>query len=176
MSITTRLATVADAVAIANAHVRAWQVAYQGLLPAAHLDGLDLDQWTEGWAAILRGEVEVEGVPRPADYVAELDGEVVGFADVGRFRDEPTAVAGELWAMYVRPDQWGTGAGAALMSTVMHHLAAEEFSVAYLWVLEGNARARRFYEKHGWARDHLAKELEIGGSSVSEVRYSLALI
>lgn len=42
---------------------------------------------------------------------------------------------------------------------------------ATLWVLEANARARRFYERKGWAVDGAAREEEVGGRRVTEVRY-----
>ena len=40
MPINIRQAVAADAMAVAVAHVRSWQVGYRGLLPAAYLDGL----------------------------------------------------------------------------------------------------------------------------------------
>ncbi|WP_326687087.1 MULTISPECIES: hypothetical protein [unclassified Streptomyces] len=44
-----------------------------------------------------------------------------------------------------------------------------------LWVPEGNARTRRFYEKAGFAHDGLADSLEVGGATVPEVRYVRSL-
>jgi RimJ/RimL family protein N-acetyltransferase len=38
-------------------------------------------------------------------------------------------------------------------------------------VLESNARARRFYDRAGWTADGSAKQEEIAGSPVTEVRY-----
>ena len=49
--------------------------------------------------------------------------------------------------------------------------AAPEAGELHLWVVEGNARARRFYEREGWAPDGAAKEDEFGGQVVREVRY-----
>jgi RimJ/RimL family protein N-acetyltransferase len=40
-----------------------------------------------------------------------------------------------------------------------------------LWVLPGNARARRFYERAGWAADGTEKTSEAFGVSFDEVRY-----
>ena len=51
------------------------------------------------------------------------------------------------------PRSWGAGHGSALHEAAMDHLAKEGFGEAVLWVLEGNERARRFYERRGWRAD-----------------------
>jgi GNAT superfamily N-acetyltransferase len=177
--ITVRRATVGDAAAIAKAHVGAWRVAYEGIIPASYLDSLDVQQRTEQWAAILRGEVEIEGVGHPIDLVAELQGEVIGFSDFGDFRDEPSPATGELWSMYVEPDAWGNGAGRALMDSTLEELVKSKRRTAHLWVLSENARARGFYEHTGWSVDDgdgsATKKFEIDGASVEEIRYCIDL-
>jgi hypothetical protein len=40
-----------------------------------------------------------------------------------------------------------------------------------LWVLEGNARARHFYECAGWAVDGARKDDVVAGVPVGEIRY-----
>ena len=45
------------------------------------------------------------------------------------------------------------------------------FTEAFLWVLEGNARGRRFYEAAGWDADGQTKTAAIGGRELVEVRY-----
>jgi hypothetical protein len=49
------------------------------------------------------------------------------------------------------------------------------FSGAFLWVIEGNRRARDFYERRGWTRDEDQRIRDIQGVSVDEVRYSRSL-
>jgi len=173
MTLTIRRAAVGDAGPIARAHVAGWKLAYEGLVPQDYLDALDVRERTELWRSILTGEITVPGVPRPADFVVEVDATLVGFANVGRFRDEPDdASAGELWAMYVHPEAWGTGAGDALMKTTLDELVRLEARRSYLWVLEGNARARRFYERHGWTSDDVIKTFDANATQVPEIRYS----
>jgi GNAT superfamily N-acetyltransferase len=53
---------------------------------------------------------------------------------------------------------------------------AEARSLGYhaltLWVLEGNTRARAFYEARGWTADGKRLEITLGpGASGTEVRY-----
>lgn len=173
MTLAIRPATIADAAQIARVHVIAWQVAYEELVPREYLDRLDIGDRTHQWQSILSGKSTTVGVPQSSDLVADLDGQVVGFANVGRFREDPEdQTLGELWAMYVDPASWGTGVGDALMATTLEELNHLGTTTAFLWVLEGNGRARRFYERHGWRQDDQIKTFEIAGVEVPEVRYS----
>ena len=54
------------------------------------------------------------------------------------------AVSTQLYTCYVLAEHHGTGAASQLITDL---LGAESAS---LWVFEGNPRARRFYEKHGF--------------------------
>jgi len=44
------------------------------------------------------------------------------------------------------------------MSSALTHLADAGYVQAALWVLDSNARARRFYAKGGWAEDGTVKQ------------------
>jgi GNAT superfamily N-acetyltransferase len=66
---------------------------------------------------------------------------------------------GWLEAMYVRPAAWGTGLADRLHAAAVEELARRGDS-ARLWVLEGNRRARRFYERHGWVPDGTSRVVE----------------
>lgn len=172
----TRPATFDDAAGIAAAHMRGWQVAYRGMVPDEFLDALVLEQRIELWQGLLQLDALPDGTPSPTDYVAEVDGHVVGFANVGVFRKEAgNALAGELWAMYVHPDHWGTGAGYALMKTTIDHFVRHRVQTSYLWVLDDNERARRFYERQGWSADDVTQTESLGGADLVERRYSLDL-
>ena len=81
---------------------------------------------------------------------------------------------GEVYALYVAPDWWSTGTGRSLMSCAVAALTEAGYGRAVLWVLEANARARRFYEKAGWAPDGASNTLD-GLGGVVEVRYTRPL-
>ena len=100
--------------------------------------------------------------------MAEARGRVLGFASIGPSRDEHGV--GELYAIYVDPDEWSQGAGRALIERAEECLA-EEFAEATLWVLEDNPRARRFYEAAGWLPDGARQSVERLGVSPPELRY-----
>jgi ribosomal protein S18 acetylase RimI-like enzyme len=157
-----RPASPDDAVAIETIRVRGWRAAYRHVFPAADLDALPID--AERWRSRLH-------VPPPGwtTVVCEDDdGRVVGFASTGPSRDEDEL--GELYAIYVDPQAWSTGAGRALMASAETTLAAG-YDAALLWVLEDNPRARGFYERAGWAPDGIRKAEQRFGVRAAEVRY-----
>jgi GNAT superfamily N-acetyltransferase len=166
-----RTAELTDAAGIAAVHAAAWQRAYRGLLPDAYLDAIDPVRWTTGWERLLSG-----AVPRQVTLVAEDDGRVVGFVDVRPSRDDDVAPGtGEITSVYASPDRWGTGVGRVLMSAAQAAMREAGFTAATLWVLRGNERARRFYDRAGWQPDGTEKTDEVAGAEVVEVRYRRAL-
>ena len=153
---TIRSGTAQDARSVARVQVESWQAAYAHVLPQEQLQELSVEGRAEQWR----------------DYppiVAEVDGEIVGFVSVGASRDEDAE--GELYAIYVHPDHWSTGAGRALMEAGETELRRLGHRDVVLWVLEDNPRARRFYERAEWATDGARRGIEIFGDEVPEVRY-----
>ncbi len=97
---------------------------------------------------------------------------VIGFANVGAVRDKPEEPnAGELWAMYVHPDHWGSGAGFVLMNATVEEFDRKGYGPSYLWVFTDNQQARRFYERQGWTATNDVTDFEIDGIAVSETCY-----
>src|SRR5690242_21799913 len=120
------------------------------------------------------------GHPGPGDPGA---GGIVGYASFGPETDvldapwpHPLTADGEggrvaeLYALYVRPSWWSTGTGRALMEKVLARSAAAGYRSITLWVLRDNQRARRFYDRAGFAPDGATNVLA-GLGGVLEVRY-----
>ncbi|MBL8683016.1 MAG: GNAT family N-acetyltransferase [Myxococcales bacterium] len=165
--ITVREARVDDALAIATAHVRAWQTAYRSIMPDPFLDALRIEDRVARWRSILAGPL---AVPGNWNGVVALDDRVVGFCTAGDSRDDPAM--SELWGINVDPDAFGTGAGQALLDATHTELDKRSQPVAMLWVVRENARARRFYERNGWSADGATKTQDFGGQPVTELRYT----
>lgn len=167
-----RDATVEDAAGIARVHTRTWQRAYDHVFPTHRLAGLVEEHRAEQWREWLSS-------PRPRRHVlvADMDGDIVGFASVGPSED-PEAnpdVVGELYAIYVLPEAWGRGLGRALMTELLARMRGEGFREAILWVLEDNPRTRRYYERAGWYHDGGEKQQTLLDIEVPLVRYRISL-
>lgn len=160
-----RPADLSDASRIATIHVLSWRAAYRGLLPQPVLDGLSIEQGADRWTRTLRASDQDHRV-----LVAERGGKVVGWASFGPGRDAGHEHEGELQAIYIDPETFSTGVGHALITAAEDHLARSGFRVAYLWVLGGNDRAARFYERHGWIEDGGIKRDERPRMSLRELR------
>jgi ribosomal protein S18 acetylase RimI-like enzyme len=157
-----------DAAAIARLRIDTWRAAYAGIVDADVLGGLGVDD-----ADIERRQQRIrEPPPGVHTLVATADGEVVGFVVVGPTRDDGGAeLTGEVYAIYVDAAHWGTGIGRQLMAAGLGRLTDEGFRRVTLWVLEGNARARGFYEAAGMTADGQRKLLEMPGET-PEIRYA----
>jgi GNAT superfamily N-acetyltransferase len=166
-----RPATLDDAEAIAAVHVRGWQWGYRGLLPDAYLAALSVDRRVEQWRSWLLDP------GRTVTWVAEgEDARSVGFVATGPSRD-PGAddETGEVYAIYVEEHGAGTGLGGALLQHAVQTLRDAGFARATLWVLDDNARARRFYEGAGWTPDGTTHSEPLEDFLMNETRYAIDL-
>jgi GNAT superfamily N-acetyltransferase len=179
--IVVREAAPADAEPITRVQVRGWQWAYRGLMPPAYLSGLD---------AMMPERIERrrQFMAEPSDeartLVALVEDGVVGFVSAGRYRydkagDDPAqGIEGEIYAIYVVPEVASTGVGYALIDAAVTWLRSARMQPIALWVLDGNVRARAFYERYGFRLDggrstftlDQAGELPV---DLPEVRYRL---
>lgn len=189
MDISIRTPSVGDGGAIARAHVRAWKTAYAGIMPADFLDSIDEDDRSLAWEQRLRDRAAQPNnlrtellvadvgitIPGPGGRGHEIAArEIVGVATVGPERDVDGSDRGELWMINVRPDVWGVGVGPALLTASRGRLDALGYRTSVLWVVAGNMRARRFYEREGWSFDGTEKDEDFGGVNVHELRYTIS--
>jgi len=147
-SIRVRPAELSDAHGIADVHIQSWRETYSGVIPDRFMSADALTARRRMWESILSRD------PLPGTIaVAERRGQVVGFAFAAS-SDHPDATKGlaparelNLYSIYLLAHEHDTGIGSALLD------AALEDHPAQLWVLNGNVRARAFYERHGFRAD-----------------------
>jgi GNAT superfamily N-acetyltransferase len=165
-----RAAQVPDAEAIAHVRVSAWRGAYRGLMPDAYLDRAGLEA-TE--AQHLRDRLR--GIEEGAQVsVAELAGRIVGYCAYGRDAgDQPEPAKGCVYALYVHPDAWRKGVGQRLLVYVTEYFKAQGLGQATLFVIEGNTRARQFYEQVGWKADGHRELYAVADFALPVLRYRM---
>ncbi|MEV7288853.1 GNAT family N-acetyltransferase [Streptomyces sp. NPDC093252] len=160
-----------DCARVAEIRTEGWRSAYRGLMPQPYLDALSAAEDAERQRA--RFARRATGV---VDLVAERDGEILGWACHGPYRDDtaegPEVDAdAELYALYVDPARQGQGVGQSLLRESLRARTAAGHPRMLLWVVRGNTRARRFYAHAGFHPDGTEEPYEVAGALVPEVRY-----
>lgn len=162
-----RACTLQDAAEVEGLRVAGWKSAYRGMIPDAYLDSLLVDVEQRRRRTASRAEGVIEGV-------AVQGGAILGWVAAGPCRDDdlPGGRQGEVYACYVLPACWHRGIGRLMMAYAEDALTQAGRDGITLWVLEANARARRFYESFGFRADGKRKFIDLG-APVPEVRYRL---
>jgi ribosomal protein S18 acetylase RimI-like enzyme len=131
MTVTLRPAVAADADAVASIWYAGWGDGHLGHVP----DELVAIRTKESfWARVPE---------RIGDTTVAVAGdELAGFVMV---------VADEVEQVYVSGNHRGSGVAGTLIAEAERQVKAGGYDEAWLAVATGNARARRFYERSGWA-------------------------
>ena len=159
--ISIRAAAEHDAVAISHVHVESWRTTYAGIVPEEYLATLNEAERVLLWREWLTRDIPV--------YIADLDGEIVGFISGGAIREPVQTYDAELYAIYLLERAQGQGIGTALLKKLAESLSSKGFTSMIVWVLEKNP-SRNFYER-STAQIVTAKDIQIGGVMLSEVSY-----
>ncbi|MEZ0491974.1 N-acetyltransferase family protein [Kineococcus sp. TBRC 1896] len=146
-----------DAVAVAQFQTRTWDECYAGLVPDTYLRTQRVPERLARWAQTLR-------TGSRGCALAEVDGpdgpEVVGVVSW-----VPGAPSWELRSLYVAAVVRGTG----VADTLLRRAVGER--PAHLRVFRDNARARRFYARHGFTVVAGSEQVDTG-TGVPEVSMS----
>lgn len=170
MTVVIDTASIDDADAIARVHIASKRAAYQPLLPerAARLvlDPPDAQPGARGWKRWLSWS-------RVTTLVARVDGAIAGFCTMHPIRNESApGLAGEISAFYVLPEFWRRGIGRRLGEQILAQAHTRGFAEVFLWVLEANDRAQRFYRSLGFTPDGTRRVfLEHSSCVLHDVRY-----
>ena len=144
---TIRPATAGDMAAVADLWHEGWHDGHAGRVP-------------QGLTELRTVEAFHERTPaRVADTAVAVsdDGELQGFVMV---------VGDEVEQVFVGRAARGSGLAVSLLDEAERRVAAAGHPVAWLAVVAGNARARRFYEKQGWVDEgDLPYEVVAGGQT-----------
>lgn len=149
-----------DPAAVSRVYEESWKRAYRGIVPDAYLDSIPSGAWcpalnTPGrWTLLLLD-----------------DDRIVGTSSYSASRSERMAGFGEVISLYLLPDFCGKGYGRSLLQAAVDDLHSRGYRDIFLWVLEENVVARRFYERFGFSCSGIFTQTEIGGKTLREVAY-----
>jgi ribosomal protein S18 acetylase RimI-like enzyme len=160
-----RRAEACDADRIAQLHAESWRRTYRGMMRDEFLDGDVLTNRCHAWRDLMT----TLGAGKLV-LLAEDGAHLAGFICVTGDEDV-------LWGSYVNNLHVATshmrrGVGKALMGHAARWLRdSYARSSIYLWVMQRNDRARRFYEALGAANVGERSLLDPGGGSALNCRY-----
>lgn len=160
-------------------HALGWRTAYRDSIPADYM----AREITDGrWVPVFRQNHE-EGIyhglllydgdlPLCCATYGPARVDTAAGDTICSFSSPDLAAWGELVSLYTRPDRWGQGYGSVVMAEVLRRLSAAGYPGCFLYVLRENGRARRFYEKHGFAWDGRSLEVALEENTVlTDLRY-----
>jgi len=160
-----RPALPADAESIARLHAESWRAAYRGMYSDAYLDGNVVEDRLNVWTQRFASSPDNQYV-----LLAVENDELLGF--VCAYGNSDARWGTLVDNLHVLPGHQGQGLGRRLL-VESAEWSREHYPDAlfHLWVLDGNAKARRFYELLG-AQAHGSVAYEPpGGGSVTIWRY-----
>jgi len=149
-----------DFQAVAQLYLDVWQATYAQLLPAAFLAQLTTatwhpeHRWQETWLAF------------------DDTGWLIGTCAAGPARDQGYDDWGEVYSIYIRPDQQHQGVGQQLMAAALTALR-KSCTQVYVEVLATNWRARDFYRQLGFTQKGTVQRRTVPQGELSVVRMVL---
>lgn len=159
-----RLATLKDVEKISRIYALSWKEGYKGIISEKYLEDLKEDYWVPFFTQGIQEEsISVKLL---------LDGaRPIGCIAYGVARESAYEGWGEIYAVYLLPNYYDRGLGGLLIREAIQEFRKAHNKGVYLWVLEENKRARRFYEKHHFYYNEEECKLKISNQEVVDKRY-----
>ncbi|WAA13165.1 GNAT family N-acetyltransferase [Fervidibacillus halotolerans] len=147
-----RKALPEDAMGVAKVQVDSWRTTYKGIVSEDFLRQLSYEK---------RKSVIEKAITEKITYVAEEDGEIIGFISGGKKRlEQYEGYDGELYAIYLLQQYQKRGIGKELVNMLAKDFLKMGFKGMIVLVLEENP-SKYFYESLGGVR--IGKEITMIG-------------
>lgn len=126
-------------------HWQTWQETYKGLMPNDYLEKMTIDKC-----------IEMAHRWPQNTLLLKVDDKIVGFVCYG----ENAEGGGEIIAIYLLAEYQGRKLGYELMNAAFAQMTDKK--KVTLWVLKGNEKAIKFYERYGFLFDGTEKKCSVG--------------
>lgn len=127
---------------VAEQRYKSFDQAWRGILPDSWLNGFSVE-------SVKKNTVEnLKQGHRIYLYISDDGKEPCGYIMFGKYRGEEL-FCGEIMSIYFYEKFRGKGSAQELFDFAQNELI-RDYKKIYIWVLEINGRARRFYEKNGY--------------------------
>lgn len=152
----------ADSKMLARIFEDSWTLAYQGIIPHAHLQSMIKQRTPEWWRNALKKD---EGT-----LVLELADVVAGYATLGEARARGR-FQGEIYELYLAPTYQGLGLGEHLFEACRNTLDLRKLNGLIVWALLENKAACDFYWRRG-GRPVASTTSSIGSARLEKVAFA----
>lgn len=150
-----RIAVPEDSEIVGEVHSKAWKSAYRGIFP---------DDYIDADTASKRTEEFLDGImdDKCTYFLLEEAGRAAGIV---KTREENNTL--EIESIYILDEYRGKGTGGQFMDYIKTY---KHFDSIFLWVLEANEKARRFYENNGFVLTGDSRTID-RGVELKQLRY-----
>jgi len=164
MNITIRPATIDDAPALAQAHIRSWRASHERYVPAKAVEKF-CDTRPQRWQKILSRADHTT-------HVALLEGRIAGHISFGPCRGKDLGERyWQIYSLYLDPDVQRHGIGRQLAAFAETQARKQGKAAMTLQTFGKNKPARRFYEACGYVRYGRGKLRNDYGRRLRVLRY-----
>lgn len=149
-----------DRLAISKIYEESWKHSYKEIIPQEYLNSIPEGRWSKnfdisGWKTL----------------VCIVDGKYIGTSSFCKSRFEQFPDYGEIISIYFLPEYMRKGYGKKLLEASILELNKLGFDELFLWVLDDNIAAKKFYEHLGFVQTEDYLNDTIGGKDLREVRF-----
>jgi len=138
-----RHATLADAERMGFINAASWRTTYTGLIDERTFEKMTPEVMVAKWTRIITNYTKTSSF----SFVAEVDGEVVGYVSCGPNRHTTQSqFEWELLALYLLKEHQSKGFGKALFCEAVNEMKRLHVKSMILYVLSSNMPSRKFYE------------------------------
>lgn len=142
-------------------HALGWRDTYVDAVPADYMAAeITDDRWVEVFRTNYETQNGVHGLllyrgDMPVSCLNYCKARTVNYnpGDICVFDNTSYTDWGEIASFYTHPAERGHGYGEMLMEEALRRLKADGFQNIFVFVLQENEKARRFYAAHGFAWD-----------------------
>ena len=155
MDMKVRKATSEDSIIVGEVHSKAWKSAYRGIMPDDYIDKDTASKRTEEFLESIK-----DG--KCTYFLLEESGQTAGVVKISEENDTL-----EIDSIYILNEFRGNGIGRQFMDFIK---AYRTQGMIFLWVLEDNTKARRFYENNGFVMSGDSRTIN-RGVELKQIKY-----
>ena len=148
---------IKDSLEIAKLIKAGWNSAYKGIISDEDLYNMDVEKMAEKWKNNIESNSNI--------YIYKENDTILGVIRFGKAEDVFTKKIGEIFCLYVKPEEKRKGIGTKLFNIAKNKLIEDGYDKMIIWCLKGNKQGENFYKKCGGnkikERDYIVRGVKV---------------